>query len=134
MAALANTHGIWNFGLVIRSQSVVKWSLLTILVGLALAIAANFVYMSRRTVRAKRSVAEFLASHPSEMDLRAKHRTPRRVYSNYSEIPEKFKRGLLPSTNCEFHLYTKEGMPYWYFIAAVDRTSRTVTQGIATNY
>jgi len=113
---------------------MVKWSLLTILVGMALAVAAVFVHMSLRTARAKRSVAEFLADRPSEMDLREKHRMPRQVYSNYSEIPEKFKRGLLPSTNCEFHLYTKEGMPYWYFIAAVDRTSRTVTQGIATNY
>jgi hypothetical protein len=111
-----------------------KWAV-RIVVVLAIPLCISiFVDLRMKTIRSMRDTAVFLTERHNESELQAKYRLPHVVYSNYADVPLKFQRGLHAGTNCAFHLYTKEGVPYWYFVAAVNRQSGVVDYGVATNY
>ena len=83
-----------------------------------------------RTARDMRRADEFLRACHTESDLRAAYRKPANVYENYSTLPEYYRRGFSSFTNCEFYIYQREGFPYWFFVAAVNRQSRIVDYGV----
>ncbi len=97
-------------------------------------IVAAPISMRISTVREMQATSGFLDRRPSELELQSQYGQPRKVYPSFAEIPVKFQRGLHVDTNCVFYLYTKEGLPYWYFVAAVDSFSKTVLSGVVTNY
>lgn len=83
-----------------------------------------------RTARDMRKADQFLRAGHTESDLRSAYRKPASVYEDYAAVPEYYRRGLSASTNCEFYVYQREGFPYWFFVAAVNRQSRVVECGV----
>ena len=77
-----------------------------------------------------RRADEFLKARHSEGELRAAYRNPANTYRDYSAVPEYYMRGMGLYTNCEYHVYQREGLPYWFFVAAVDRHSRMIAGGV----
>lgn len=116
------------------SKEKFKWLTIIVTTLLFLFIVVAFVSMRIGTIRTMRDTATFLTARHSESELQVRYPSPRLVYTNYADVPDKFRRGLHSTTNCEFHLYTKEGLPYWYFIVAIDRETRIVDYGVVTNY
>ena len=122
----------------------IKRSRFSLLVAIGLGCAVLFVGlvaysmfdMHVKTVRHMQATSAFLNTNPSDEELLARLGKPRLIYSNWSDVPTKFQRGLTRdgSTNAVFYLYTHEGMLYWYCIVAIDPISHTVRQGVATNY
>jgi len=111
-----------------------RWAV-GIVLGLAILFCISIFVGSRmKTIRKMRDVTVFLTERHSESELQAQYRLPQLVYSNYADVSPKFQRGLHADTNCVFHVYPKEGVPYWYFVAAVNRQSGVVEYGVATNY
>lgn len=113
------------------SGTIVKWS---IIAGFAIMMVLCFAFMRINTLRAIEQASQFLSAGPAEGELRAVYGTPSELYASWSEVPGKFQRGIVESADCEYHLYTLEGFPYWYFVVAVDRTTRVIEHGVATNY
>ena len=83
------------------------------------------------TARDIKKANAFLRALPTERELRVAYRSPAQVYPDYESVPEYYRRGLGNYPNCEFQLYQREGFPYWYLVAAVNRQSRVVDGGVA---
>jgi len=83
-----------------------------------------------RTARDMRRADEFLQARHTESDLQAAYRRPANIYEDLAAVPEYYRRGFSAYTNCEFYVYQREGFPYWFFVAAVDRQSRIVEYGV----
>ncbi len=103
-------------------------------VGLVLVIlSVLFVfpgYSLIRTARDMRRAAQFLQAHHTESQLRAAYRMPANAYADYAAVPEYYRRGFSAYTNCEFQVYQREGLPYWFFVAAVSRQPRIIECGV----
>jgi hypothetical protein len=59
---------------------------------------------------------------------------PQRQYGSFTELPEKFRRGVDERSNSVYYLFTREGMPYWYFVVGVDPGTSNVVAGAAMHY
>ncbi len=103
-------------------------------VGLVLVILSVLFlfpgYSLIRTTRDMRRANQFLQARHTENDLRAAYRVPANAYADYAAVPEYYRRGFSAYTNCEFHVYQREGLPYWFFVAAVNRQSRIIECGV----
>ena len=115
-------------------STTVKWTMLGIIAGLVIIVVYGVAHKRTRTFRAMERASEFLHARHTEGELQAMYGAPKQSYSSWRSVPDKFQRGMVDTADCEYHLYTKEGLPYWYFVAAIDRTTRTIKHGIATNY
>jgi hypothetical protein len=115
-------------------KGIANWAWVVLGVALVVFVIFTFIQLRVGTIRSMRDTARFLTQHKSESELVAKYRPSRSVYYDHADMPKTFQRGLHPDTNVEFHVYTREGMPYWYFVAVLDRKSRIIEYGVATNY
>ena len=82
------------------------------------------------TSRKMKEADLFLQGHHNKRELYATYQKPTVVYQHYRDIPEYYRRGMAPYASCEFYIYQREGMPYWFFVAAVNQESRVIEHGV----
>jgi hypothetical protein len=95
-----------------------------------LFVVTMFLSIWIGTSRKMKQADLFLRGHHNESELRATYRKPTAVYQHYGDVPEYYRNGMDDYTNCDFYIYQREGMPYWFFVAAVNPESRMIEHGV----
>jgi hypothetical protein len=123
------------------STKLSKTSLINkIAYGFAIILVAciTYTYVDKhfKTVQQMSQTSVLLNRKLIESELLARFGKPQIIYQNWNDVPAKFRRGLSEqvTTNSLFYYYSKEGIPCWYFIVAVDSGDNMIKSGVATKY
>ena len=111
----------------ITSRKAISWLAPLLAISFLVLLFLNITVFS--TARKMHSAEKFLQARHTERELQTAYRKPAEVYPDYASVPEYYRRGIAPDMKCEYQVYQRDGFPYWFFVAALNRQTRLIEGG-----